>query len=376
MSNATTRVTLVIGSLGSGGAERNLLKLAEYLVSKGFTVTVTTLNPSIADFYPLPSGVLRAMPDAAASGSPRWFDLPNQRKLGRALRDSLLRTRPDVVISFIDTCNIRVLGALGAGQVPVIVSERIDWRYHPLNWRWQLMRRWLYPKASRVVSLAREPELAAREYWPRWRSCHIANPVPVVEAGRLERPHWFGSRNVVAMGRLVEQKGFDMLLEAFARCADQLPDWHLTILGDGPLRGALNAQVAQLGLTGRVTLPGNVAPPFSVLKAADLFVFSSRYEAFGMALAEAMACGLPVLSFDCPSGPADIVREDIDGYLVPAGDVEALAKAMSHLMGDDALRLRLALRATEVTERFSPERVLGQWHELIQEVLRERKATP
>jgi len=372
VSTATTRITLVISSLGPGGAERNLLRLAEGLSRDGVEATVLTLNPTIPDFYPLPPRVKRALLANDVATSPRWFDLRSQLRQRQALRESLLNTQPDLVISFIDTCNMRVLAALSADPVPVIVSERIDWRYHSLNWRWHVMRRWLYPKAARVVSLAREPELVARRYWPRWRSCHIANPVPTIAGERVERPSWFGRYNIVAMGRLVEQKGFDLLLEAFGRCAIRKSDWHLTILGDGPLRAALEAQVDRLGLSELVHLPGTVAPPFPVIRAADLFVFSSRYEAFGMALAEALACGLPVISFDCPSGPADIVRDGIDGCLVPAGDVTALAVAMDRLMGDEAMRQRLAARTREVTERFSPERILGQWRDLIQQVLRER----
>lgn len=369
---AAGRLTLVIGSLGPGGAERNLLRLAEGLSRDGFEVTVLTLNPSAPDFYPLPLGVARAYPLSEVGASTRWFDVAGQRRQRKALADSLFQTRPDLVISFIDTCNIQVLAAVGASPIPVIVSERIDWRYHSLNWRWHLMRRWLYPKAARVVSLAREPELSARGYWPRWRSCHIANPVPSIADDRMERPPWFGKYNLVAMGRMVEQKGFDMLLEAFALLALGRPEWHLTILGDGPLRGMLEMQVKSLNLSDRVHLPGNVSPPFPIVRAADVFVFSSRYEAFGMALAEAMACGLPVVSFDCPSGPADIVRDGIDGYLVPPNDVAGLAAAMERLMGDEALRHRLAVRANEVTERFSPAHILDQWRELITQVLDER----
>ncbi len=365
-----TRLTLVIGNLGAGGAERNLVRLAEALADRGFAVTLLTLNQLAPDFYPVAENVRRVQADSAAEASPRWFDLRGQARRRAATRHAILDTQPHLVISFIDTVNITVLGTLRGSGVPVIASERIDWRAHTLNWRWHLLRRLIYPTAARVVCLARAPVLSAQNYWPRWRCVHIANPVPALSDSQAQRPAWFGPRNLIAVGRLTHQKGFDLLLQAFAANAD-LDDWHLTILGEGPDRVALTAQAEALDLAPRVHLPGTVADPFPLLKAADLFVFSSRYEAFGMALAEAMACGLPVIAFDCPSGPADIVRNGVDGLLVPPEDVLALAAAMRQLMEDPDSRARLAAQAPTVVDRFSPERIYGQWEALVHEVLSE-----
>ena len=366
------RVTLVIGNLGPGGAERNLVRLAGALATDGYAVTLLTLNRAQPDFYDVPDNVTRIDASPLASCSPRWHDWLGQVRKRRAVRAVLLETLPDVVISFIDTCNVTVLGALWPHSVPVIVSERIDWRAHSLNWRWHLLRRLLYPTAKRVVCLAREPARDAANYWPPWRAVHIANPVPALDDVSATRPAWFGQHNVLAMGRLTHQKGLDILLDAFAQCARRCPSWHLTILGDGPDRYALEQQAAQLGIADRVSLPGNVAAPFPIMKAADLFVFPSRYEAFGMALAEAMACGLPVISSNCPSGPSDIVRDGVDGILVPPCNVAALAVSMEKLMKEHRHRDRLADRAVEVTERFSPERIFGEWKRLIRDVLQER----
>lgn len=174
-------------------------------------------------------------------------------------------------------------------------------------------------------------------------------------------------RRVVAVGRLVAQKGFDLLLQAFARLQGRYPDWSLVIVGEGPLRAELEGLVERLGLSGRVFLPGLVQAVPALLKRCDLFVLASRYEGFPNALGEAMAAGLPVIAADCPTGPRELVRHGVDGLLVPPEDPATLAEAMDRLMGDGEERRRLAGRAVEVTARFSEEKVLALWDQVLAE---------
>src|SRR5262249_38216695 len=156
------------------------------------------------------------------------------------------------------------------------------------------------------------------------RGCVIPNPFPL--PGRVARLGQSKSgRVIMAMGRLVHQKGFDLLLKAFSMVAAKHPEWSLAVLGEGPLRADLEAQTEELQLAGRVRWAGRIEDPFPTLCTADLFAFPSRFEGFGLALAEAMACGLPVVSFDCPEGPGEIIRHGVDGVLVPPEDVDALA---------------------------------------------------
>jgi glycosyltransferase involved in cell wall biosynthesis len=179
-------------------------------------------------------------------------------------------------------------------------------------------------------------------------------------------------RTVIAMGRLSREKGFDLLLEAFSRIAGRHPGWQLKILGEGPLRTDLEAQAAGLNLGDRVQFTGAVSEPYSILSCAGLFVFSSRFEGFGNALCEAMACGLPVVSFDCPSGPREIVRDGVDGVLVPAENIGELAAAMDRLMSDPQERMHLASKAPEVIERFGLKRVLHLWTQLFEQLVPNR----
>ena len=138
------------------------------------------------------------------------------------------------------------------------------------------------------------------------------------------------------------------------------------IWGDGELRGELEALRDRLGLADRVQLPGVTERPGQWVDDASLFVLSSRYESFGNVVTEAMAAGLPVLVTDCPWGPGEIVRHDVDGWLVPPEDVAALAKGLDLLMGDDALRARLAAAALRNVRRFGRERVMALWDELVE----------
>jgi glycosyltransferase involved in cell wall biosynthesis len=167
---------------------------------------------------------------------------------------------------------------------------------------------------------------------------------------------------------LVKLKGFDRLLEAFTSLVRKHENWDLAILGEGSERGALESQVLAAKLDGRVVLPGQAGNVGEWYERADLYVMCSHFEGFPNTLAEAMAHGLPTVSFDCDTGPRDIIRHEIDGLLVPPGDVAGLSAALDRLMGDAALRTRFAARALEVRKRFSIERIAGMWEELFAEV--------
>lgn len=167
------------------------------------------------------------------------------------------------------------------------------------------------------------------------------------------------------MGRLAPQKGFDLLLEAWSIALKRLPDWSLRIVGDGQLRDQLVRQASTLGIETRVIFTPFSDDPFSLFSQCGIFVLSSRFEGLGLVLIEAMTCGAACISFDCPNGPREVIRNGVNGLLVPAERVDALASAMVILGENPMLRHRLGNAARSVSRKFSEPRVAARWHDVL-----------
>ena len=382
------RITFVISSLRGGGAERVLTNMANYWADKGWKITVLTLfhgdAPITYDLHPLVAhrDLLKSTlyknprPDSGSvQALSSLFKVlsPSERRvfvrdliLIVALRHAIRKTNPDAVISFIDVTNITVLMATHELGFPVIVSERCDPRQGSTgNEGWDRLRHRLYSRAHNVVVLDSD-SLSFFSDEVRKRARVIPNAAQPSSHPRIKSNGSVKmSRTLLAMGRLDHGKGFDLLLEAFSSVAPRQPSWSLEIWGQGPLRSSLEERARELGLNGRVRFPGFTKHQDEVMRRADLFVLSSRFEGFPNVLLEAMASGLPVISFDCPTGPARIIRNEIDGILVPPQDVDALSECLERLMSNDSERERLATNALEVTQRFNVDVIMGKWEQLV-----------
>ena len=368
----TRRVLLYIDSLKTGGAERVTLLFARWLAQEGWRATVLTRHGPSRDFYPVPAGVHRAIDPS----DPPWL-----RCLGLLgfplrvlrLRAWLQRHQPDLVLGMTTLPAIKLLLAVRGMACPCIVSER---NFPPLKrpgWPWRLLRRLTYPWA--------QLHLVQTESTGRWLAQHLnarpqlclANPVawPLPRFAPDPDPtDWLARQKVgadqqvlLAVGTKAHQKGFDRLVAMFALLRERHPHVRLVILGmdavpyhgvdqQAQLRRMLPQASHSLHFPGRV---GNVQDWY---ERADLFLLPSRYEGFPNVLLEAMASGCCCVSSDCPQGPAELIRDGVNGRLLPNdANPQTWADVVSALLVDSDVRRRLACRALEVRQRFSEGRL-------------------
>ena len=364
------KILFLVSSLNTGGAERVATTLASAWVERGDDVTLVSTYPKRGEcFYPLNPGVkLVWIADLLnAAGNPVSVTAAKLRLMRKLMRDQ----QPDVVISFLTNVNVMALLAHWGLKVPVIVCERTNPAAATNSGAvLKLMRRVTYPWADMVTVQADSSVEPFRRMVPGIRRLEVVpNPLPPALLER-EPPSakTQGGKKLVAMGRLVPAKQFDVLIESFARVAAQQPDWNLTIYGDGPLRDVLLSKVAGLGLQSRIALPGRSNTPWDGLSKADAFALSSAVEGFPNALLEAMALGLSCIAFDCPSGPAEMSRQGRDALLIPLGDTAAFTQGLLCLMEDAALRAELGQRAAvSVRNRYALPRVLERWDEIMRQ---------
>ncbi len=355
------RILCFLPDLGGGGAQRTLINLAASFQRAGHDVILAA-----------------AQPDGPARS---WID-PQVRTLavGRGqLRNALFplarlirAERPDVILSSVLDANIVAVAAralAGRPRPKLVVRETNSHRARgDIGMLRQRLTRFAYPRADAVVALSEgvRQELITDYTLPHTAVVTIHNPVEfeALAAEARQAPPTSPSKEgrwIMGVGRLIRQKGFDRLIRAVAQL--QRPEVRLVLVGEGPDREALAAQARALGVN--LLMPGFVRQPVHWLAHADVFALSSRWEGFGHVIIEAMAAGAPVIAFDCPHGPRDIITDRADGLLVSDGDEMALSKAMADILDDRALAGRLSAAAAENASRFSSARIADQYLKLF-----------
>ena len=335
------RIAIYLPSLSGGGAERVMVTLANTFVKLGFKVDLIL---AMAE-GPYLNEVSHEVQIITLNSRRSWYLLP-------ALAVYLRKKKPIVILAAMGHANVLSVLAKSLARVTtrVIISERNTFSISKMQSASMKIRillprlmAWTYPIADGVIAVSSgvAEDLARSIKLPRSVIDVVYNPVVtdslVAKSMMMPNHAWFSPNQppvIVGMGRLTKQKDFPTLLRAFALLR-QRKDVRLIILGQGNLRSELQELIKNLDLQVVVDLPGFVENPFAILKHASLFVLSSAWEGLPNALIQAMACGTPVVSTDCPSGPTEILQGGKWGRLVPVGNVEAMAEAMAATLEDE-----------------------------------------
>ena len=176
------------------------------------------------------------------------------------------------------------------------------------------------------------------------------------------------NKRVITVGRLAEQKGFDLLIDAWNIVHQKYPEWILDIYGNGDDKEKLINRIQQLNLKNAVIIHPPTPQIYERYMQSDFYIMSSRWEGFGLVLAEAMSCGIPCVSFDCPHGPSDIISDQEDGLLVENGNIEQLAEKICYLIEHEDIRKEMGAKARENVKRYLPENVMPQWEKLFKSI--------
>ena len=302
--------------------------------------------------------------------------LQKQRIYKQKLTEALMQLRPDVTVSMLRR-EINFITSIHDGSIKIGEFHVNKDNYRDLNeegkntnilkrmlsgfWMWQLNR--ALRKLNRFVILTHED----RENWKYLNNTTvIPNPLPFFPDDKSE----CDGKEIIAVGRYTYQKGFDILIEAWRLVSEQHPDWNLRIYGGGD-RSEFIRLKEEYNLTS-LYLEEQTANITEQYCKSSIFVLSSRYEGFGMVITEAMACGVPPVSFACPCGPSDIIRDSEDGFLVENGNIRELADKITYLIEHEEERKAMGFRARTNVERFRIERVAEQWKDLFESTIKKR----
>jgi GalNAc-alpha-(1->4)-GalNAc-alpha-(1->3)-diNAcBac-PP-undecaprenol alpha-1,4-N-acetyl-D-galactosaminyltransferase len=358
------KIAFIIPHLNSGGAERVVTTLANEL-SKIYTVSIITYSKK-KPFYALSEKVELLYCLESLNPSKNIFSaVISNLKLIIRLRKILRQKKIDVALSFLTSANVLSIISCKLLNIKVIISERNNPKEDRIQRMWKILRRNLYPYADRIVVQTDYIKSIFSAYIKKEEILILPNPInPELSNKRIENVN--RKRQVLSVGRLTDQKNHELLIKAFARA--KIRDWQLIIIGEGENRVNYEQLIKDLNLKDKVCLIGRQKDMAKYYNTCSVFAFSSNYEGFPNALIEAMHFGMACISTDCPTGPSELISNEVNGLLVPMNDTTAMCEGLLRLMNEEKTRMVFGEEAKNTVEDFRHSKVVYKWRNLINEI--------
>jgi GalNAc-alpha-(1->4)-GalNAc-alpha-(1->3)-diNAcBac-PP-undecaprenol alpha-1,4-N-acetyl-D-galactosaminyltransferase len=357
------KLIFIIDSMISGGAERVMAILANGFSESGYDTTILS-KAHIPSFYKLDDNVKLVYPETVVNYRNKFTVLITRLKLYRDLYRYLNAEKPDFVISFSTTTNgiaVIICKLLG---LYVIASEHINYRTDLKSFPVWVIKRLIYPHARLLTVLT---ERDKDEYYGKFMENVVVmpNPLPLKPAENVNL--LLRDKIILSVGDLTrwDQKGFDNLLEIFAKISPEYPDWKLVIAGSGD-QGRLREKLNQLALEQAVTILGEVRDIQPLFRKSSIFALTSRWEGLPMVLLEAMSQGMACISYDCFTGPRELITDRRDGILIDDQNYKDFVSGLKELMDDQDLRMNLGEEAIETSKKYLPGEIMKKWYTILE----------
>ena len=347
--------------LSSGGAERVICNLSNYLINQNDISILINTKRNIA--YKLNDKIKVLELDVKRIRNPLFRNIVRIIKT----KEIVQKEKPDVIISFLPIPSFRILYLKKKIKCKVIVTDRNNPQEEYKSFIDKFLMKWLYKRADNFIFQTRDQQMYFNDIIQK-KSIVIPNSLK--EDFLVNDDNVVKEKTIINVGRLVKQKNQKLLIEAFSKISSKFPDYKLKIFGDGPLKDELQLLIDKLNLKDKVQLCGLTDNIKNEFLKSEVFVLSSDYEGMPNALIEAMACGLPCISTDCPcGGPKELIDSGVNGILIPVDDEESMANELDKLLKNDKKMKLIGTKAKGIRDVLNPKIINNKWEQYIKDVV-------